>query len=49
MFLAACDEQRYDAPMATNLDVRGLTVEVTRYIWLDDPDGMRIEFWLRTE
>ena len=20
---------------------------VTEYIWLDDPDGMRIEFWLR--
>jgi glyoxylase I family protein len=22
---------------------------VTRYIWLDDPDGMRVEFWLRPE
>ena len=22
---------------------------VTRYIWLDDPDGMRVEFWLRTK
>lgn len=22
---------------------------VTQYIWLDDPDGMRIEFWLRSE
>jgi glyoxylase I family protein len=20
---------------------------LTQYIWLDDPDGMRIEFWLR--
>jgi glyoxylase I family protein len=20
---------------------------LTKYIWLDDPDGMRIEFWLR--
>ncbi|MGP0074236.1 MAG: hypothetical protein ACLPWF_20170 [Bryobacteraceae bacterium] len=20
---------------------------VTKYIWLDDPDGMRVEFWLR--
>jgi glyoxylase I family protein len=20
---------------------------VTTYIWLDDPDGMRVEFWLR--
>jgi len=20
---------------------------VTEYIWLDDPDGMRVEFWLR--
>jgi glyoxylase I family protein len=22
---------------------------VTEYIWLDDPDGMRVEFWLRPE
>lgn len=22
---------------------------VTEYIWLDDPDGMRVEFWLRRE
>jgi glyoxylase I family protein len=22
---------------------------VTRYVWLDDPDGMRIEFWLRSD
>jgi glyoxylase I family protein len=22
---------------------------VTEYIWLDDPDGMRIEFWLRPQ
>jgi glyoxylase I family protein len=22
---------------------------VTDYIWLDDPDGMRVEFWLRPE
>jgi glyoxylase I family protein len=22
---------------------------VTEYIWLDDPDAMRIEFWLRRE
>jgi glyoxylase I family protein len=22
---------------------------ITEYIWLDDPDGMRIEFWLRTQ
>jgi glyoxylase I family protein len=22
---------------------------VTEYIWLDDPDGMRIEFWWRRE
>jgi len=21
--------------------------EVTTYIWLDDPDGIRLEFWLR--
>jgi glyoxylase I family protein len=21
--------------------------DVTEFIWLDDPDGMRIEFWLR--
>jgi catechol-2,3-dioxygenase len=20
---------------------------LTEYIWLDDPDGMRVEFWLR--
>jgi glyoxylase I family protein len=20
---------------------------VTKYIWLDDPDGMRVEYWLR--
>jgi hypothetical protein len=19
----------------------------TRYIWLDDPDGIRVEYWLR--
>jgi glyoxylase I family protein len=22
---------------------------VTQYIWLDDPDGMRVEFWLRPQ
>jgi glyoxylase I family protein len=22
---------------------------LTEYIWLDDPDGMRVEFWLRPE
>jgi catechol-2,3-dioxygenase len=22
---------------------------LTEYIWLDDPDGMRIEFWLRPQ
>jgi glyoxylase I family protein len=22
---------------------------LTEYIWLDDPDGMRIEFWLRAQ
>jgi glyoxylase I family protein len=22
---------------------------VTEYIWLDDPDGMRVEFWLRAQ
>jgi glyoxylase I family protein len=22
---------------------------LTEYIWLDDPDGMRVEFWLRRE
>ncbi len=22
---------------------------VTEYIWLDDPDGMRVEFWLRPQ
>jgi len=21
--------------------------ELTRYIWLDDPDGLRVEYWLR--
>ncbi len=21
---------------------------VTRYIWLDDPDGIRVEYWLRS-
>jgi len=21
--------------------------ELTRYIWLDDPDGIRVEYWLR--
>ncbi len=22
---------------------------ITQYIWLDDPDGMRVEFWLRPQ
>ena len=22
---------------------------LTQYIWLDDPDGMRVEFWLRPQ
>lgn len=37
---------------ATGISHSGIKVwqdGVTRYIWLDDPDGMRIEFWLRSE
>jgi glyoxylase I family protein len=40
-------QRQLDASEISHSGIKLWQDGVTEYIWLDDPDGMRIEFWLR--
>jgi catechol-2,3-dioxygenase len=40
-------QRQLDAGKISHSGIKLWQDGVTEYIWLDDPDGMRIEFWLR--
>jgi glyoxylase I family protein len=42
-------QAQLDASGISNSGIKFWQGDVTEYIWMDDPDGMRIEFWLRPE
>ena len=40
-------ESQLNAAAIAHSGIKVWEDRVTKYIWLDDPDGMRIEYWLR--